>query len=62
LLMGSEPAFGALFAYAWLGEHLPVAGWIGGGLMVLASVLATVRWKPARSNAVAPRGAITSDG
>jgi drug/metabolite transporter (DMT)-like permease len=44
LLMGSEPAFGALFAYAWLGEHLSVWGWIGGGLMVLASVLATVRW------------------
>ena len=45
LLMGSEPAFGALFAYAWLGEHLSVWGWAGGGLMVFASVLATVRWQ-----------------
>jgi drug/metabolite transporter (DMT)-like permease len=48
LLMGSEPAFGALFAYAWLGEHLSVWGWAGGALMVFASVLATVRWDAAR--------------
>lgn len=44
LLMGSEPAFGALFAYAWLGEHLSVAAWCGGGLIVVASLLASVRW------------------
>ncbi|GJG96759.1 DMT family transporter [Cupriavidus pauculus] len=41
LLMGGEPAFGALFAYAWLGEQLSVWAWLGGGLMVLASLLAT---------------------
>ena len=45
LLMGSEPAFGALFAYAWLGEQLSVWGWAGGGLMVLASLLATAPWQ-----------------
>jgi drug/metabolite transporter (DMT)-like permease len=45
LLMGSEPAFGALFAYLWLGEHLSAWAWLGGGLMVLASVLATVPFK-----------------
>jgi drug/metabolite transporter (DMT)-like permease len=38
LLMGSEPAFGALFAYAWLGEHLSIWGWAGGALMVFASI------------------------
>ena len=27
LLMGSEPAFGALFAVLWLGESLSAAGW-----------------------------------
>jgi drug/metabolite transporter (DMT)-like permease len=45
LLMGSEPAFGALFAYVWLGEHLTGWAWFGGGLMVLASVLAAVPFK-----------------
>ncbi|MBC8748085.1 DMT family transporter [Paraburkholderia podalyriae] len=45
LLMGSEPAFGALFAYTWLGEQLSIWGWLGGGLMVFASVLATVPWQ-----------------
>ncbi|KAB0599420.1 DMT family transporter [Cupriavidus gilardii] len=44
LLMGSEPAFGALFAWLWLGERVAPSGWIGGGLIVLASLLATVRW------------------
>jgi drug/metabolite transporter (DMT)-like permease len=56
LLMGSEPAFGALFAYAWLGEHLSVWGWIGGAMMVLASVLATVRWKPLAAPKAYPAG------
>ncbi|CAG4894519.1 DMT family transporter [Paraburkholderia gardini] len=44
LLMGSEPAFGALFACVWLGEQLSVGAWVGGGLIVVASLLATVRW------------------
>ncbi|KAA0182784.1 EamA family transporter [Cupriavidus gilardii] len=47
LLMGSEPAFGALFAWLWLGERIALSGWIGGGLIVLASLLATVRWQRA---------------
>ncbi|MES2009015.1 DMT family transporter [Cupriavidus basilensis] len=48
LLMGSEPAFGALFASLWLAESISATAWIGGGLIVAASLLATVRWgKPA---------------
>ena len=43
LLMGSEPVFGALFACIWLGERLTVAAWLGGALIVAASLLATVR-------------------
>ncbi len=45
LLMGSEPAFGALFASLWLGERIPATAWAGGGLIVAASLLATVRWR-----------------
>ncbi|SAL03791.1 DMT family transporter [Caballeronia ptereochthonis] len=45
LLMGSEPAFGALFASVWLGEHVSAAGWIGGGMIVAASLMATVPWR-----------------
>ena len=47
LLMGSEPAFGALFASLWLGERIPALGWVGGGLIVVASLLATLRWQRA---------------
>jgi drug/metabolite transporter (DMT)-like permease len=47
LLMGSEPAFGALFASVWLGEAVSAAGWIGGGLIVAASLMATVPWRRA---------------
>ncbi|MDY0745613.1 DMT family transporter [Paucibacter sp. R3-3] len=43
LLMGSEPAFGALFAVLWLGERLSAIGWLGGGLIVLAALWATLR-------------------
>jgi drug/metabolite transporter (DMT)-like permease len=53
LLMGSEPAFGALFACLWLGERISTAAWVGGGLIVAASLLATVRWRqvaPVREN------------
>ncbi|MEP9326854.1 DMT family transporter [Paraburkholderia phymatum] len=59
LLMGSEPAFGALFAYASLGEHLSMSGWMGGGLMVLASVLATA---PSQKSADAATGVRVSVG
>lgn len=51
LLMGSEPAFGALFACLWLGERISLTAWIGGGLIVAASILATVRWKTLRFSA-----------
>ncbi|SOE95870.1 Threonine/homoserine efflux transporter RhtA [Burkholderia sp. D7] len=45
LLMGSEPEFGALFAWFWLGEKISLVAWVGGGLIVVASMLATVRWR-----------------
>jgi drug/metabolite transporter (DMT)-like permease len=51
LLMGSEPAFGALFACIWLGERISVTAWVGGGLIVAASILATVRWPAWRASA-----------
>jgi drug/metabolite transporter (DMT)-like permease len=47
LLMGSEPVFGALFACLWLGERITATAWVGGGLIVAASILATVRWNRA---------------
>ncbi|WP_233858667.1 DMT family transporter [Paraburkholderia sp. HD33-4] len=62
LLMGSEPAFGALFAYVWLGEHLSGSAWFGGGLMVLASVLAVVPFKRDAKVAVDMQPAISVDG
>jgi drug/metabolite transporter (DMT)-like permease len=43
LLMGSEPVFGALFASVWLGERVSVLAAIGGGLIVLASLMASIR-------------------
>lgn len=43
LLMGSEPVFGALFASLWLGERLSLAAWMGGLMIVAASLLAVVR-------------------
>jgi len=42
LLMGSEPAFGAVFAALLLGESISVIGWIGGGLIVVASMMSTM--------------------
>ncbi|MFM0310092.1 EamA family transporter [Paraburkholderia sp. RL17-383-BIF-A] len=51
LLMGSEPAFGALFACLWLGERISVTAWVGGALIVAASILATVRWTALRVSA-----------
>jgi len=38
LLMGSEPAFGAVFAALWLHESLTPLAWTGGALMVLAAL------------------------
>lgn len=42
LLMGSEPLFGALFAVFWLGEQLSFLSWVGGGLIVGATLWATL--------------------
>lgn len=50
LLMGSEPLFGALFAVLWLGEALSLAAWIGGLLIVAATLWASLaRHQPERS-------------
>ncbi|MEY4550946.1 MAG: Permease of the drug/metabolite transporter superfamily [Pseudomonadota bacterium] len=43
LLMGSEPLFGALFAVLWLGESLSLLSWLGGALIVGASLWATLK-------------------
>ncbi|MDC8772303.1 DMT family transporter [Roseateles albus] len=43
LLMGSEPAFGALFAVLWLGESLSPLAWAGGTLIVLATLWTSMR-------------------
>lgn len=43
LLMGSEPVWGALYATMVIHESLSLAGWLGGGLIVIASLWATVR-------------------
>ncbi|WP_043203512.1 DMT family transporter [Paraburkholderia acidipaludis] len=47
LLMGSEPVFGALFACVWLGERLSLPAWLGGLLIVAASLVAVARREPA---------------
>lgn len=39
LLMGSEPAFGAAFAVIWLGEYLVWHQYLGGALIVIATLL-----------------------
>ncbi|MBM7062419.1 EamA family transporter [Pseudomonas sp. UL073] len=38
LLMGSEPLFGALFAVLWLSEQLSAQAWLGGLLIVAATL------------------------
>lgn len=42
LLMGSEPAFGAVFAVVWLGESVSYTGWIGGALIVGATCVTSL--------------------
>ena len=48
VLMGSEPLFGAVFAVYWLGETVTLSAWVGGGLIVVACLLTTVRWQGRR--------------
>ena len=43
LLTGSEPAFGALFAFIWLGESLNTIQMIGGGCILLATLMASIQ-------------------
>jgi drug/metabolite transporter (DMT)-like permease len=43
LLMGSEPLFGALIAGLWLRERLGLQGWIG-GLLIMIATLGTLRF------------------
>jgi drug/metabolite transporter (DMT)-like permease len=47
LLTGSEPAFGALFAFMWLGESLTIIQLIGGGCILVATLMATIQGKNA---------------
>ncbi|MFT4191182.1 MAG: DMT family transporter [Comamonas sp.] len=42
LLMGTEPVFGALFAVIYLSERLSPIGWLGGLMMVFASIWAVL--------------------
>jgi drug/metabolite transporter (DMT)-like permease len=49
LLMGSEPVFGALFAVYWLNESLTMTGWLGGLMMVGASLWAMLKIKTPKS-------------
>lgn len=59
LLMGSEPLFGALIAGLWLGERLGLHGWIGGVLILLAT-LGTLRF--GRSDPPAVGGVLPARG
>lgn len=43
LLSGTEPLFGAVFAMLWLGESFGLQAWIGGALIVAASMWAVLR-------------------
>jgi drug/metabolite transporter (DMT)-like permease len=54
LLMGSEPLFGALFAMLWLGEKLNASAWIGGALIVAASLWITLPRRSAPTMGIAP--------
>ncbi|MBJ7539831.1 DMT family transporter [Marinomonas transparens] len=39
LLTGSEPAFGAIFAFIWLGESLTTLQMLGGGCILLSTLI-----------------------
>ncbi|MEO9273800.1 DMT family transporter [Marinomonas sp. 5E14-1] len=49
LLTGSEPAFGALFAFIWLGESFSTMQLIGGACILAATLMATLQGKMASS-------------
>lgn len=50
LLMGSEPVFGALFAVYWLNETLSLSGWLGGSMIVAASLWAMLHAKKSKKS------------
>jgi drug/metabolite transporter (DMT)-like permease len=50
LLTGSEPAFGALFAVLYLGEHLVWYQWLGGLLIVAAALYSVLPEKVVASS------------
>ncbi|MFC6142544.1 EamA family transporter [Paraburkholderia silvatlantica] len=54
LLMSSEPVFGALFASVWLGERASLLTPTGGGVIVLASLQASIKGKDRRDGDVVP--------
>lgn len=60
LLMGSEPAFGALFAVLWLGESLSAASWAGGALIVAAALWTMLRRGAAAAAPVDPSPSATT--
>lgn len=43
LLMGSEPVWGAIYATIIMSESLSLINWLGGGMIVVASLWATVK-------------------
>lgn len=45
LIFALEPVFAAVFAYWLLAETLGPRGWLGGALVVLAMVVAEIRWR-----------------
>lgn len=59
LLMGSEPLFGALVAGLWLGEELGVQGWVG-GLLIMGATLGALRF--GRADPSADHGALPARG
>jgi drug/metabolite transporter (DMT)-like permease len=58
VIVSSETMFAALAAYLVLGERLPGIGWIGAGLILLATLL--VQLGPSLMAARRPRGAPTA--
>ncbi|UIP28618.1 DMT family transporter [Photobacterium sp. TLY01] len=50
LLMGSEPLFGALFAVVWLQESLSGVQVLGGGMILVSVLLASMKESPDRLN------------
>jgi len=48
LLMGTEPAFGGLFAIIWFGESYTLVQSLGAGLIIAASIFAVIRLRKSK--------------